>query len=238
MPRTSTTARKPTARRRTRHVDRHDRHGRADVDVISQVKCARRHPWAAVLGGAVGGLPPWLGQTMAHHEIHGITDPKVIAVIGCMLFSCTTVYLFGTSLFRDPRKAAGFVAALELSAVLTSLWYIQLVAMVAIVSVNALVTGAKIALAYEATVRRSEAAQRAARTRAEDRADRRAAQSGARPASPVQTPVAWPPAAMAVPAVQAAPVVESWVPAPRAARRAPCVTSPAPAPVLDLVKWS
>lgn len=149
------------------------------IDVVSQFQAARRQPWAAGLAGLIGGLPPFIGQAMAHGEVGmgGVSwwhDPKAIVVAGCMLFSMSTVYVFGRATFRDLKKALGFVAAMELAMVASGLWYIRLATLAVVVGVNMVMTGAGIALAYEAAERRREAEARRAQTRAETRAERRA----------------------------------------------------------------
>ncbi len=144
------------------------------MDVISQIQCTARNPRAALLGGVLGGIVPWIGQAIAHHDVASSwwSDPRSLVVLGCMLFSMTTVYLFGRAAFRDPRKALGFVAAMELAMVASSLWYVQAVTLGAVVAINAIATGAGIALAHEATTRRREADERRSRTRAANRARR------------------------------------------------------------------
>lgn len=161
------------------------------VDVISQVQCAARNPRAALLGGLLGGVVPWIGQAIAHHDVGNsgawYADPHALVVLGCMVFSMTTVYLFGRAAFKDARKAVGFVAAMELAMVASSLWYVQAVTLAAIVAINAISTGAGIALAHEATTRRKEADERRSRTRAQTRA-RKIGDAAAPRAVPVRVP--------------------------------------------------
>jgi hypothetical protein len=158
--------------------------------VVSQFRAACRQPWAACLAGAVGGLPPFIGQAMAHGEVGtaGVSwwhDPKALVVLGCMLFSMSTVYVFGRATFRDVKKAVGFVAAMELAMVASELAYVRVATLVVVVAVNMVMTGAGIALAYEAAQRRREADGRRARTRAETRAAQPEARMPA-PARPAQ----------------------------------------------------
>jgi hypothetical protein len=193
---------------------------REPVDVVSQFQAARRQPWAAGLAGIVGGLPPFIGQAMAHAEVGADGswwhDPKAIAVAGCMLFSMSTMYLFGRATFRDVKKAVGFVAAMELAMVASGLWYVRLATLAVVVAVNMVTTGAGIALAYESAQRRREADAQRARTRAQTRAEQRAARRGA--PGPTSIPI---------PAPVSTPASTSWsasASAPAALARRPRVT--------------
>jgi len=191
----STKATRPVPRTRTRQTRRSRRSTRAaapraTADIVSQVQAARRQPWAAALAGLVGGLPPFLGQAIAHAEVGagGVAwwrDPHALVVAGCMLFSMSTVYLFGRATFGDAKKAIGFVAAMELAMIASGLWYVRLVTLATVVAVNVIMTGSGIALAYEAAQRRRDADGRRSRTRAE-------ASSAGRPVPPADHPAARP----------------------------------------------
>lgn len=201
-------------------------------DLVTQVKCALRHPRAALAGAVVGGLPPWIGQQVAHGEVGAAwwVDPRSLVVLGCMLFSVLTVYAFGRSTFHDRRKAAGFVVAMELAMVFSSLWSVRIVTLLAVIAINALTTGARIATAYETAERRRDADRRRAATRAAGRAARgpqpagdRGVAGGRSDRGPASIPVSAP-----------APVgPQSWTRRPSSwspGHRAPRL----PAPIIDL----
>ena len=166
--------------------------GRESVDVVSQFQAACRQPWAAGLAGGVGGLPPFLGQAIAHGEpvLHA---QHLLTVAGCMLFSMATIFAFGRATFQSSAKAVGFVAAMELAMVSSGLWYVRLLTVVVVVGVNMVMTGAGIALAYEARQRRQEADARRQQTRARTRADERARRAAAGQARTPSRPPGRPP---------------------------------------------
>lgn len=195
-----------TRRRRNRNRTQ----ARPELDVVTQLQSAWRHPGAAALGAAIGGIVPWFAREIAHRELPGalasgnrwLTAAELVVVAGCALFSVLTVYKFGRAAFgSDARKAAGFCAALEGVMLVTS-GTIGLVALLVLVAINAIVNGCSIALAHEATVRRRDADARRQATRAQTEARKRearmprAARAQAQPQAPagqvaVLAPVAW-----------------------------------------------
>jgi hypothetical protein len=140
------------------------------IDVVTQLEVAVGNPLAATLGAAIGGIVPWFGREIAHGELatRWYADPKLIVVAGCVLFSVATVYAFGRAAFGSPRKAAGFVAALE-GVMLISHGWIGVVALCVLIAINAIANGCTIALARDATRRRREADARRSATRARRR---------------------------------------------------------------------
>jgi hypothetical protein len=128
-------------------------------DVLTQLRCAMANPLATGIGAVVGGVIPWFARTVAHHEVGARwwADPKVLIVVGCMLFSVSTVYTFGRATFRAPRKALGFVVAVEGVAVLCSTPQVWMTALALLVVINAVTSGCTIALAHAETKRRSAA---------------------------------------------------------------------------------
>lgn len=202
------------------------------VDVLTQLRTAWANPTATALGAVVGGAVPWFARTVAHHEVaqRWWADPKALIVVGCMLFSVSTVHTFGRACFRSERKALGFVVAVEGVAILCSTPQVWVTALAMLVLINAVTSGCTIALAHADTSRRRAAAAGRRTTRAG---------AGAAAASTTQVGAGAPSAAprarrpAAVPATAAAPArarrdhadvadaeVVSWTPAPRA-RRAP-----------------
>jgi hypothetical protein len=141
-------------------------------DVLTQLRCAMANPLATAIGAVVGGVIPWFARTVAHGEVSARwwADPKALIVIGCMLFSVSTVYSFGRATFRAPRKALGFVIAIEGVAVLCSTPQVWVTALALLVMINAVTSGCTIAVAHAETRRRSAASalgharSRAART--------------------------------------------------------------------------
>lgn len=148
----------------------------ATTDVMTQLECAIRNPHAAAIGAVIGGLVPWFGRTLAHGEIPtawstgstGLAMTMLAVVIGCAIFSGLSVYKFGRAAFGDARKALGFVFALE-GVMLVSTGATSTVALAVLILINAVANGSVIALARDATRRRSEADARRAATRARNR---------------------------------------------------------------------
>jgi hypothetical protein len=149
----------------------------ATVDVVTQLEFAYRNPGAAALGALIGGLVPWFGRTLAHGEVpeawsagdRGVALLALLVVAGCAAFSGLSVYKFGRAAFGDPRKALGFVLALE-GVMIISRGATSVVALGALVLINAIANGAVIALSRDATRRKREADGRGAATRARNRA--------------------------------------------------------------------
>lgn len=146
---------------------------RSTLDVVTQLEIAIRNPLATTLGAAIGGIVPWFGRELAHGELDArwYADPRLIVVAGCMLFSMISVYGFGRAAFGNPRKALGFVAALE-GVMLCSHGRIGVVALIVLIAINAIANGCTIACGREATTRRREADVRRSATRARHREER------------------------------------------------------------------
>jgi hypothetical protein len=187
-------------------------HGTADrsatTDVVTQLECAIRNPHAAAIGAVIGGLIPWFGRTLAHDEIpstwsggnHGFALAMIAVVLGCACFSALSVYKFGRAAFGDPRKALGFVLALE-GVMLVSHGATSAVALAVLIVINAVANGSVIALSRDATRRRCEADARRAATRARNRA---AARGTEQPSSePAEAPACPAPATTATEAPRA-----------------------------------
>jgi hypothetical protein len=148
----------------------------ATTDVVTQLEISLRNPHAALIGAVIGGLVPWFGRTLAHGEIQGAWSSNralalsmVAVVLGCGVFSGLSVYKFGRAAFGDPRKALGFVLALE-GVMLVSHGATSAVALTVLILINAIANGSVIALARDATRRKRDADDRGATTRATNRA--------------------------------------------------------------------
>ena len=147
----------------------------ATVDVVTQLEIAFRNPHAAAIG-VIGGLIPWFGRTLAH-EIpstwaaghHALSLAMLVVVLGCAAFSGLSVYKFGRAVFKDTRKAFGFVLALE-GVMLVSHGLTSASALTVLILINAIANGSVIALDRDATCRKRAAVARASATRARSRA--------------------------------------------------------------------
>lgn len=135
----------------------------ATTDVVTQLEVAIRNPHAAAIGALVGGLIPWFGRTLAHGEIQTawssnrtLAVAMLVVVLGCGIFSGMSVYKFGKAAFGDPRKALGFVLALE-GVMLVSHGVTSTVALLVLILINAVANGSVIALARDAACKRRDA---------------------------------------------------------------------------------
>jgi hypothetical protein len=145
------------------------------TDIVTQLEVAIRNPHAALIGALIGGLVPWFGRTLAHGEIQGAWSSNralalamVAVVLGCGCFSGLSVYKFGQAAFGDPRKALGFVLALE-GVMLVSHGVTSAVALLVLILINAVSNGSVIALARDAASRKRAASARGAATARERR---------------------------------------------------------------------
>jgi hypothetical protein len=191
----------------------------ATTDVVTQLEVAIRNPHAAAIGAVIGGLVPWFGRTLAHGEIQGTWSSNrplalvmVAVVLGCGAFSGLSVYKFGKAAFGDPRKALGFVLALE-GVMLVSHGVTSAVALGVLVLINAVSNGSVIALARDAACRRREADARRATSR------RKTTPAAQHSQENIPTPTTKAPVVMVVPATPTAPSnavgLVRWTPAPR-----------------------
>ena len=183
----------------------------ATTDIVTQLEVAIRNPHAALIGALIGGLVPWFGRTLAHGEIQdtwasnrALALAMVVVVLGCGCFSGLSVYKFGKIAFNDPRKALGFVLALE-GVMLVSHGATSAVALLTLILINAVSNGAVIALARDASQKKRAADARGAATRATNRATNRAGVPSNHPGAatpaqrtPYQTPAS--PASTPIPA--------------------------------------
>jgi hypothetical protein len=173
----------------------------ATIDIVTQLEVAFRNPHAAAIGAMIGGLVPWFGRTLAHGEIQSswaagnrpLALAMITVVLGCGIFSGLSVYQFGRAAFGDPRKALGFVLALE-GVMLVSHGVTSAVALMVLILINAVGNGSVIALARDATRRKRDADARGAATRATNRAGSASNRTGA-PAHAPRPPYRFPTAA-------------------------------------------
>jgi hypothetical protein len=161
---------------------------------VTQLQIAIRNPHAALIGAVLGGLVPWFGRTLAHSEIQrtwATNLPLVIAmimvVIGCGSFSGLSVFKFGKAVFKDPRKALGFVLALE-GVMLVSHGMTSAIALAVLILINAVANGSVIALARDATCKKQAADARGAATRARRHAKAPTTHASTLPSTCCETP--------------------------------------------------
>jgi len=128
-----------------------------DPGPLAQLRSATRSSLALTLGAALGGLVPCLTYVVAHvgelvHVEGGTvtaapwTHPAWLLVAGGLLFSAKTVYAWTAAAFGDRLKALGFVALVEGVLLLSPSPAVAYVALAYLIVINALGTGARLAL--------------------------------------------------------------------------------------------
>jgi hypothetical protein len=137
---------------------------------IAQLRHAAESPLALILGAALGGLVPASTFVVAHVgelvrvEGGGVVlaswHPGWLLVLGGLLFSGKTVYAWTRAAFEDRAKALGFVVLVEGVLLLSPSPALSYVALAYLVAINALGTGAALALRHRED-RAREASQRA-----------------------------------------------------------------------------
>jgi hypothetical protein len=129
----------------------------ADPGPLEQLRRATRSPLALTLGAALGGLVPASTYVVAHCgelvRVEGGTiaaasceHPGWLLVLGGLLFSAKTVYTWTAAAFADRAKALGFVVLVEGALLLSPSPVLSYVALAYLVAINALGTGARLAL--------------------------------------------------------------------------------------------
>lgn len=124
---------------------------------LEQLRSATRSPLALALGAALGGLVPVTTYAVAHGfelvRVEGGTiaaasweHPGWVLVLGGLLFSAKTVYAWTAAAFDDRAKALGFVVLVEGALLLAPSPELRYVALAYLVTINALGTGAQLAL--------------------------------------------------------------------------------------------
>jgi ribosomal protein S25 len=123
---------------------------------LAQLRHAAESPLALILGAALGGLVPASTYVVAHVgelvrvEGGGVLlapwHPGWVLVLGGLLFSGKTVYAWTRAAFEDRAKALGFVVLVEGVLLLSPSPALSYVALGYLVVINALGTGAALAL--------------------------------------------------------------------------------------------
>jgi hypothetical protein len=132
------------ARRRTVHED---------PTVIGQIRLAfrKQNRLATFVGALLGGGVPLASWQLAHREIDA-SQPfygQIAAwlVLGGLLFSAVTVYGWSRQAFGSTAKALGYTVLLEGVLITARTSWLSVAALVVLISVNAVATGVKLALA-------------------------------------------------------------------------------------------
>lgn len=116
-----------------------------NTGIIEQMRSARRHPLAALVGAALGGVVPIATYTVAHFELVTWREPRAALVAGGLAYSAKTVWQWGRQAFACPWKASGFVLLLEGIMVTSSVSWLAQLALAYLIGINAIATACQIA---------------------------------------------------------------------------------------------
>ncbi len=126
-----------------RNTKRRHKESRVVADVRAALDNGNRLP--ALLGALLGGGMPVASYQTAHHDAAG--NPWLWSVVaGCLLFSSLTVYAWGRAAFGSPAKALGYVLCLEVVMTFSPTEWLAVLALLFLVGINAVATGATLAL--------------------------------------------------------------------------------------------
>lgn len=119
--------------------------GLTSIGLLEQMRTAKRHPTASVLGGALGGFVPIAAYTIVHQELRrsghwDLWQPIAPVVAACLLFSVRTVWQWGHQSFREGFKASCLVVAIEGVMVFSATPLLCMVALAYLVAINAIAT--------------------------------------------------------------------------------------------------
>jgi hypothetical protein len=116
------------------------------IGLLEQMRVARSHPWAAAMGGALGGFVPIAAYVISHLELRDadgrmdLWKPIAPVLLACLFFSVSTVWQWGVQSFRERFKASCLVIAIEGVMVLSSTPILSVVALAYLVLINAIAT--------------------------------------------------------------------------------------------------
>jgi len=118
------------------------------MSVVDQIWYATRadNLLGTLLGCVLGGLVPLLSYVEAHHDTSTYAPLRWALVGGGLVFSCATVWHWGSKAFESAYKAAGFVLLLEGAMVFSGVTWLGQVALGLLMAVNAIATGVALAL--------------------------------------------------------------------------------------------
>lgn len=115
------------------------------MGILEQMRLTRRHPFAALLGAALGGFVPIAAYTIVHHELRiggrlELMQPIALVLLACLAFSVRTVWQWGVQSFGERTKAACLVVAVEGVMVFSDTPALAVIALSYLVAINAIAT--------------------------------------------------------------------------------------------------
>lgn len=120
--------------------------------VVEQVRVALspEHRLATFLGALLGAFVPFATFMIAHHQVNTGAyaygaDPKLLLVLGGLVYSARTVLQWGRLALDSGIKAIGFTVLIEGVMVASSAAWLSIVALVYLCLINAIATGVTLA---------------------------------------------------------------------------------------------
>jgi uncharacterized membrane protein HdeD (DUF308 family) len=105
-----------------------------------------RNRLAASLGALLGAGVPVASFQLAHHEVAELVSLPALLVLGGLAFSSLTVYAWARNAFGSGLKALGYVVMVEGVMTTSHTPWLSAAALVLLVGINAVATGARLAL--------------------------------------------------------------------------------------------
>ena len=119
--------------------------------IVDQVRTSfgKVNRLAMALGVPFGAFVPIACFVLAHFEVNAASwwsDPKSALVLGGLIYSAKTVFLWGKQAFaNDGAKALGYVILLEGVMVFSGTWWLCGFALLILMTINAVATTATLA---------------------------------------------------------------------------------------------
>lgn len=122
------------------------------MNVIDQIRLAARagNRLALAVGVVLGAFVPSTAFAITHYGIDLATplwlQINAYTVLACLVYSASTVWTWMCSVTRSRVKATGFCVMIELAMVFSGLFALSIACLVLLVGINAVATGANLAL--------------------------------------------------------------------------------------------
>ena len=115
----------------------------SELSLVERVRVAfsSKNRLGGLLGALMGGLVPLASYHVAHTEMDLNNHPFSIftaIVLGCLIYSASSVYQFGKLSFRSGPKAFGFVLLTEGILIFSHIGWLSVTCLVYLIVINAI----------------------------------------------------------------------------------------------------
>lgn len=118
--------------------------------VIDQIRVAFSiSAIGSVVGIVLGAAIPVTTFMVAHYEVKEFWSIYTGLVAGGLIFSAKNVFQWSRAAFRDPWKAAGFVALIEGAMIYSKIGWVNYLGLGILIAINAIASGANLVLKPE-----------------------------------------------------------------------------------------